>query len=107
MLIKRIRLENMLSFGPNTTSLEMQPLSILIGPNGSGKSNLIEAIGLLQAAPRDLLAPINEGGGVGDWIWRGEQSASETKVEVVVESRKLAQLYTIDLELPDSDSTLN
>lgn len=91
MLIKTIRLENLLSFGPDTPPLEMEPLSVLIGPNGSGKSNLIEAIGLLQAAPRDLLAPIAEGGGVGDWIWRGEQPASEAKVEVVVESQKAAR----------------
>lgn len=89
MLIKKITLENMLSFGPNTAPLDMEPLSVLIGPNGSGKSNLIEAIGLLQAAPRDLLTPINEGGGVGDWMWRGEQPVSEAKVEVVVENQKI------------------
>ena len=84
MLIKSIQLENLLSFGPDTEPLEMEPLSVLIGPNGSGKSNLIETIGLLQAAPRDLLAPIREGGGVEDWIWRGEPRASAAKVEVVV-----------------------
>ena len=90
MLIKSIKLENILSFGPNTEPLEMGPLSVLIGPNGSGKSNLIEVIGLLQAAPRDLLAPIGEGGGIEDWIWRGEHSASKAKVEVVVENPKKA-----------------
>ncbi len=88
MLIKSIQLENLLSFGPGTAPLEMEPLSVLIGPNGSGKSNLIEAIGLLQAAPRDLLAPIGEGGGVGDWIWRGEPQASAAKVEVVIDNPK-------------------
>lgn len=88
MLIKSIQLENLLSFGPDTATLEMKPLSVLIGPNGSGKSNLIEAIGLLQAAPRDLLAPISEGGGVEDWIWRGEPQASAAKVEVVVGNPK-------------------
>lgn len=62
MLIKTIRLQNLLSFGPDTPELEMRPLNVLIGPNGSGKSNLIEAIGLLQAAPRDITAPIREGG---------------------------------------------
>lgn len=88
MLIKTIQLENLLSFGPGTAPLEMKPLSVLIGPNGSGKSNLIEAIGLLQAAPRDLLAPIGEGGGVGDWIWRGEPQVSSAKVEVLVNNPK-------------------
>lgn len=88
MLIKSIQLESVLSFGPDTAPLEMKPLSVLIGPNGSGKSNLIEAIGLLQAAPRELLAPISEGGGVGDWIWQGEPRASAAKVEVIVDNPK-------------------
>ena len=88
MLIESIQLENLLSFGPDTAPLPMKPLSVLIGPNGSGKSNLIEAIGLLQAASRDLLAPIGEGGGIGDWIWRGEPRASAAKVEVVVANPK-------------------
>ena len=88
MLIKSIRLENLLSFGPDTAPLEMKPLSVLIGPNGFGKSNLIEAIGLLQAAPRNLPASISAGGGIGDWIWRGEPSAPAAKVEVIVDNPK-------------------
>ena len=40
MLIKRIRLTNLLSFGPDTEELDLAPLNVLIGPNGSGKSNL-------------------------------------------------------------------
>ena len=91
MLIKTIKLHNLLSFGPDTPELEMRPLNVLIGPNGSGKSNFIEAIGLLQAAPRDLAAPIREGGGIGDWIWRGELKSTSAKVEVVVENRKGSQ----------------
>ena len=88
MLIKTIKLHNLLSFGPDTTELKMRPLNVLIGPNGSGKSNFIEAIGLLQAAPRDLAAPIREGGGIGDWIWRGEPKASTARIEVLVENPK-------------------
>lgn len=88
MLIKNIKLNNLLSFGPDTTSLKMEPLSVLIGPNGSGKSNLIEAIGLLQATPRDLTAPIREGGGIGDWIWRGEPTAKSAQIEVEVDNPK-------------------
>lgn len=88
MLIRNIKLHNLLSFGPDTPLLEMGPLNVLIGPNGSGKSNLIEAIGLLQAAPRDLTAPIREGGGIGDWIWRGEPKASSAQIEVLVENPK-------------------
>ena len=47
MLIHRIKLKNILSFGPDAQDLELKPLNVLIGPNGSGKSNLIEVIGLL------------------------------------------------------------
>ena len=52
MFIEHIKLENLLSFGPDTEALELRPLNVLIGPNGSGKSNLIEAIGLLKATPQ-------------------------------------------------------
>lgn len=67
-----IRLKNLLSYGSQGETLELEPLNVLIGPNASGKSNLIEAISLLAAAPKDLLSPIRRGGGVGEWIWKGE-----------------------------------
>ena len=83
MLIQRIKLKNVLSFGPNGQELELKPLNVLIGPNGSGKSNLIEAIALLQAAPKELVTPILEGGGSADWLWRGEPMASSGAIEIV------------------------
>ena len=85
MLIRSIRLENLLSFGPGSEPLEMKPLNVLIGPNGSGKSNLIEAIGLLQATPKDLTGPFRKGGGVGDWIWKGEGRKEEAWIFSVVQ----------------------
>jgi predicted ATPase len=57
----------------------------LIGPNGSGKSNLLEAIGLLRAAPKDLSAPVKESGGVGEWLWKGEKNSTAT-IEAIVEN---------------------
>lgn len=36
MLIRRIKPEGLLSFGPDTQALELGPLNVLIGPNGSG-----------------------------------------------------------------------
>ena len=84
MFIKRIQLKNLLSFGPDTEALELLPLNVLIGPNGSGKSNLIEAISLLKATPRDLTAPIRAGGGIHDWIWRGDPRASSAHIEVII-----------------------
>ena len=83
MYVHRIKLQNILSFGPDVQELELMPLNVLIGPNGSGKSNLIEVIGLLRAAPLDWTVPIREGGGFDYWIWRGEPRVSEMRVEVV------------------------
>ena len=84
MLLHRIKLENMLSFGPDAQELELKPLNVLIGPNASGKSNLIEVIGLLRAAPMDITAPVREGGGAEGWMWRGEREAKWPRMEVVI-----------------------
>ena len=84
MLIQRLTLRNLLSYGPETPELPLNRLNVLIGPNGSGKSNLIEAIGLLQAAPKDLTGPIREGGGVRNWIWKGGEGPSHASIEAVI-----------------------
>ena len=83
-LIETIRLENILSYGPGTEPFPLEPLNVLIGPNGSGKSNLIEALSLLAAAPRDLQQPIWEGGGVGNWLWKGVAWATTATVDVTI-----------------------
>ena len=69
---RRIRAKNLLSFGPDGIDLELGRLNVLIGPNGVGKSNFLDALSLFQAAPRDLAAPVRQGGGVQDWIWKGD-----------------------------------
>ena len=85
MFMHRIKLRNILSFGPDEEELDLKPLNVLTGPNGSGKSNLIEAIGLLKAAPKELRTPIIESGGVCDWIWKGEPEASSAHLEAVLD----------------------
>ena len=84
-LIRTIRLENILSFGPDTPELPLEPLNVLIGPNASGKSNMIEAMSLLEAAPDDLQVPIREGGGIRDWLWKGTPKTPTATVEVTLE----------------------
>ncbi len=74
-MLRSLRLTNLLSYGSKGEAIDLEPLNVLIGPNASGKSNLIEAISLLAATPKDLLAPIREGGGVAEWIWKGKRSA--------------------------------
>lgn len=73
MLIKSLKLNNFLSFGDADEPIELSSLNVVIGANGSGKSNLIEAIELIRSAPKDLLTPIRDGGGVRDWLWKGAQ----------------------------------
>ena len=96
-LLKTIRLDSILSFGPGTAELPLEPLNVLIGPNAVGKSNLIEALSLLAAAPRDLQAPIREGGGVRDWLWKGAAETPTATVDVTVESpmSQVAERYRL------------
>ena len=84
--IKSIRLTNFLSYGASTDDTELRSLNVLIGPNLSGKSNLIEAIGILQAAPKDLGDPIREGGGIAEWIWKGSKGVSNAEIRVVLDN---------------------
>ena len=84
MLIRRLKISGMLSFGPQGIDLPMEPLNVLIGPNGSGKSNFIEALALLQAAPRDLSAPVRQMGGISEWLWKGDDAPGVAVVDAVV-----------------------
>ncbi len=79
-LLQSIQLQNFLSFGPNAQTIDLGPLNILIGPNGSGKSNVIEAISLMRSCPvptssrgdSSLVSVVKRGGGVEEWIWKGD-----------------------------------
>ena len=85
VFIHRLTLSNLLSFGPRKTNVQLGPLNVLIGPNGSGKSNLIAAIELLRAAPRDLVVPIREGGGISEWLHKSTSRARKGSVETAVD----------------------
>jgi len=84
MLIRRLKISGMLSFGPQGIDLPMEPLNVLIGPNGSGKSNFIEALALLQAAPRDLSVPVQRMGGISEWLWKGDDAPGQGVVDALV-----------------------
>ncbi len=81
--IKNIQLSNLLSFSTPPAVIPLGNLNVLIGPNGSGKSNLIEAISLLQAAPKELADPIRKGGGVRDWLWKGTKELPVAAIEIL------------------------
>ncbi len=82
--IQTLQLRNLLSFGPDSPSIEFGPLNVLIGPNGSGKSNVIEGIALLRASASDLVTPIRAGGGTEEWLWKGIEQHPVAKVNATV-----------------------
>jgi predicted ATPase len=92
-LLKSITLQGFLSFGPDAITIPLTALNVLIGPNGSGKSNLVEALSVLRAVPKDLPLPIRQGGGVKDWLWReGRTGAAEARLEIVLAEGQVAKL---------------
>jgi predicted ATPase len=109
-LLSSIRLSNLLSYGEFLT-LGLEPLNVLIGPNASGKSNLIDAVSLLAAAPRNLSAPFREGGTVEDWLWKGAEGAWPASIQVTLE-QEYFMIYDLafgaaDLRLQVVQETLN
>lgn len=85
MLIRSLKLNNLLSFGPDEEAIPLRNLNVLIGPNGSGKSNVLESIALLKSAPRALAEPIREGGGIHDWLWKGSPKTPTACLETIME----------------------
>jgi predicted ATPase len=59
-------------------------LNVLIGPNGSGKSNLIEVLGLLQSAPKELATAMSNGGPIEEWLWKGAKRPPTASIEAIV-----------------------
>jgi len=86
--LQSIRLSGFLSFPPDSPTIELSPLNVLIGPNGSGKSNLLEAFELLRATPMGLAAFLRAGGTAQEWIWKGEpwaRVAQRAEIDIVAE----------------------
>ena len=91
-LIRRLKISGLLSFGPQGIDLPLEPLNVLIGPNGSGKSNLLEALALLQAAPRSLPAPVKAMGGIWEWLWKGDAAPETATIEALVNNPQQPQM---------------
>ncbi len=84
--IQTLRLKNFLSYGSEGEEIELQPLNVLIGPNASGKSNLIDAVGILQSTPNDINTPFRQGGGIGEWLWKGDEKNSNNIPTATIEA---------------------
>ena len=84
--IRTLRLKNFLSYGSEGEEIELQPLNVLIGPNASGKSNLIDAVGILQSTPNDINTPFRQGGGISEWLWKGDEKKSNNIPTATIEA---------------------
>lgn len=81
-LIRRLTLQNFLSYGPEGVSVDLHPLNVLIGPNASGKSNLLEALAIFRATASDLQGTVREGGGVGEFVHKGEEPSAVLEASI-------------------------
>jgi predicted ATPase len=85
--VRSLTVRNLLSFGDRATAIELKNLNVLIGPNGSGKSNLIEVLGLLRNAPKELATAISNGGPIEEWLWKGAKRTPTASIEAIVSPR--------------------
>ena len=117
-LIRHFNPRGLLSFGPDFPGIELRAMNLLIGPNGSGKSNLIEAINLLRAAPREWREVMRKGGGVAEWIWKGG-TTQPAVIEAVISNptgqplqhlmafHAVSQVFALDDERIENESQAN
>ena len=99
-LIRRINLRSFLSYGPEEVGINLSPLNVLIGPNGSGKSNLLEALAIFRAAAGDLQSAVLTGGGIAEYIWKGERPTERASLNAVLSappSMNLVMWHTLEL----------
>src|SRR5947209_8463110 len=83
-----IRLDGLLSFPPGSENIPLASLNVLIGPNGSGKSNLIEALELLRATPTAFATAVRDGGGVREWLWKGDAAPGAASIDVCLDTQR-------------------
>lgn len=96
--LKQITLANFLSYGEEGVSLDLGSMNVLVGPNGAGKSNLLDAIGFLSATTKGVAVPVRMGGGVSDWIYKGNPQSLASIGVVMANSPHNAERFGCDLE---------
>ena len=83
--LKSLTLKNILSFGPDTPPLELGPLNVFIGPNASGKSNVIDALSILRATPRDVQEAVRKLGGWDELTRAGGRPEDTLDIQITAE----------------------
>jgi len=74
-LIRHLRPRSFLSFGPSFPGIELQGLNVTHWSKRERKSNLLEAINLLRAAPKEWREVTRKGG------WSGRVDLERRKKE--------------------------
>ncbi|MEA5595007.1 AAA family ATPase [Rivularia sp. UHCC 0363] len=105
--LQSLQLENFLSYGSESEEIELQSLNVLIGSNASGKSNLIEAIALLKATPIDLPAPIRQGGGISNFLWKGSKETPVARIKAIINYPQGLQPLSYELKLSSTHQKLD
>jgi predicted ATPase len=107
-LLRSLCAQNLLSFGPDASPLELGSLNVLIGPNGSGKSNLLDVVALLRSSAQELQREILRGGGILEWIWKGQPEGQASLVaEVTSPSTQETLRHSLFLQQRAQSFSLN
>jgi predicted ATPase len=109
MRLRQVHLKNILSFR-DAVLTEIGPVNLLIGPNASGKSNFLDALSLLQNAPTGLPTQIARGGGIREWIWKGDDALFAIgKIECIaqIEESDFPLQYLLSIQEADQAFTIH
>jgi len=97
--ILSLKIENLLSFGDNSSEILLGSLNVLVGANGSGKSNLIEVLNLIRNTPKDFAGEIGDGGGVAEYLWQGKPKSKRVLAVITVNSLPAGVLKPLNYSL--------
>ena len=104
--LRSLKLNNFLSFGPESHDIELTPLNVLIGPNASGKSNFIEALELIHATPTDISDAIRLGGSAAEWLWKGTAPPKPAEIQARICSNELIPELHYRLSFAETNNRL-
>jgi len=106
ILLQDIEPKGILSYGPDTGSILLGPLNVIVGPNGSGKSNLIEVIDLIRNTPGGIQKVIRRGGGASEWLWKGSRNPAADVATSWLPNRSSQISFHHEIRLAKIEATL-
>ena len=103
VVIERLELKDILSFGPDSPPVELGPLNVMIGPNASGKSNLIRVLHLLSGVPKGKLLMVPDGSLSDDWIRRGKHVLLGGEIKAALPDANTPLTYELKIRSVDGE----